>query len=408
MKDKFTKYFKGDTAIWVVVILLSILSMLTVYSATGSLAYKKMGGNTSYYLFRHLGFLVFGFGLVYVIHNVSYKVYFTLSQLLIYLTIPLLAWTLFRGVSLNEAARWVTVPGTGISFQTSDFAKLTLIMYVARLLSAKQENDKERWSTFKSIILWVFLVCGLILPANFSTSAILFTICLVLMFIGRTKLKYIFGLIGIGIVGLTLFIIIALHMPSSGRVGTWKARIEGFMSDDSDSNYQSNSAKTAIVNGGFFGRGPGNSIQRNVLPHPYSDFIYAIIIEEYGLAGGLAILLLYLFFLFRVGIIVRKSERTFPALLVVGLAFSLVFQALINMGVAVNVFPVTGQTLPFVSMGGTSIVFTAVAIGIILNVSRSVQAEGIAEGTIGHATENLSENNVQPELITDENTQNNS
>jgi len=403
MKEKFIKYFKGDTAIWVVVILLAIISMLTVYSATGSLAYKKMGGNTSYYLFRHLGFLIFGFGIIYVIHNVSYKVYFTLSQLLMYLTIPLLGWTLFRGVSLNEAARWVTLPGTGLSFQTSDFAKFSLIMYVARLLSTKQENDKERWSTFKSILIWVFLVCGLILPADFSTSAMLFAICLVLMFIGRTKMKYIFGLVGIGMVALTLFIIVALHMPNSGRVGTWKARIENFASDDSDGNFQANSAKTAIVNGGFFGRGPGNSIQRNVLPHPYSDFIYAIIIEEYGLAGGLVILLLYLFLLFRVGIIVRKSERTFPALLVVGLAFSLVFQALINMGVAVNVFPVTGQTLPFVSMGGTSIVFTAVAIGIILNVSRSVQPEAIDDGI----SEDQLENNVQPELNTDESTENN-
>ncbi len=386
MKEKFIKHFKGDTAIWLIVILLAIFSMLTVYSATGSLAYKKMGGNTTYYLFRHLGFLIFGVGIIYIVHNISYKVYFTLSQLLLYISIPLLAWTLFKGVSLNSAARWITLPGTGLSFQTSDFAKFALIMFVARLLSGKQDSSEERKSVFKSVLIWVFIVCGLILPADFSTAALLFAICLVLMFIGRVRLKYLFGLMGAGIAGIALFILVALNMPNSGRVATWKARIENFAGDDSDGNFQANRSKTAIVNGGLFGKGPGNSIQRNVLPHPYSDFIYAIIIEEYGLVGGLIILLLYLFLLYRVGIIVRKSERTFPALLVVGLAFSLVFQALINMAVAVNLFPVTGQTLPFVSMGGTSIMFTSVAIGIILSVSRSVQVEQV----------------LQPEIISDE------
>lgn len=391
MKERIIKHFKGDTAIWLIIILLAIFSMLAVYSATGSLSYKKMGGNTTYYLFRHLGFLSFGIFIIYVVHNISYKVYFTLSQLLLYISIPLLAWTLFKGVSLNSAARWITLPGTGLSFQTSDFAKFALIMYMARLLSGKQENKSEQKSIFKSILIWVFLVCGLILPADFSTAAMLFAICLVLMFIGRVNLKYLFGLVGIGIAGLSIFILIAWNMPNSGRVGTWKARIESFTGDDSDGNFQSNRAKTAIVNGGLFGRGPGNSIQRNVLPHPYSDFIYAIIVEEYGLVGGFAVLLLYLFLLYRVGAIVRKSERTFPALLVVGLAFSLVFQALINMAVAVNVFPVTGQTLPFVSMGGTSIMFTAVAMGIILSVSRSVMVEKI----------------VEPELENDDSTEDN-
>lgn len=391
MKEKFLKHFKGDTAIWLIVILLAIFSMLTVYSATGSLAYKKMGGNTTYYLFRHLGFLGFGIFIIYVVHNISYKVYYTLSQLLLYLSIPMLAWTLFKGVSLNEAARWLTLPGTGLSFQTSDFAKFALIMYVARLLSGKQEDARDQKSIFQSILIWVFLVCALILPADFSTAAMLFVICLVLMFIGRVNLKYLFGLIGVGIAGLSIFILIMWNMPNSGRVGTWKARIESFVGDDADGNFQANRAKTAIVNGGLFGRGPGNSIQRNVLPHPYSDFIYAIIVEEYGLVGGLTILLLYLFLLYRVGAIVRKSERTFPALLVVGLAFSLVFQALINMAVAVNVFPVTGQTLPFVSMGGTSIMFTSVAVGIILSVSRSVMAE----------------KNIEPELINDDSTEDN-
>lgn len=377
MKEKFVKYFKGDTAIWLIVFILAIFSMLTVYSATGTLAYKKMGGDTSYYLFRHLGFLVFGVGIIFIVHNIPYKFYYSLSQLLLYISVPLLAWTLFKGTSLNEASRWITLPGTGISFQTSDFAKFALIMYVARILSSNQERINDINAAFKPILLWVLVICGLILPANFSTAAMLFAICLVLMFIGRVNLKHLASLIGIGVVAIGIFIAIAWNMPDSGRVGTWKSRIESFVDKDAGDNYQANQSKIAIVNGGLFGKGPGNSMQRNFLPHPYSDFIYAIIIEEYGLIGGFVILLLYLFLLYRVGAIVRKSERTFPAFLIIGLAFSLVFQALINMAVAVNLFPVTGQTLPFVSMGGTSIVFTSGAIGIILSVSRTVQAEKV-------------------------------
>ncbi|MDA3890289.1 MAG: FtsW/RodA/SpoVE family cell cycle protein [Salinivirgaceae bacterium] len=373
MKEKFVKYFKGDTAIWLIIFLLAIFSMLTVYSATGTLAYKKMGGNTSYFLFRHLTFLALGIGITFVVHNISYKVFYSLSQLLVYASVPLLAWTMVRGVSLNEAARWITLPGTGLSFQTSDMAKFALIIYVARILSKNQENIEDPNAAFKPILMWVLIICGLILPANFSTAAMLFAICLVLMFIGRIRIKHLLGVVGVGVVGVVLFVSLALNMSGKGRVSTWKARIENFTSGDSEGNYQSNQSKIAIVNGGLFGRGPGNSIQRNFLPHPYSDFIYAIIVEEYGLIGGFIVLLLYLFLMWRVGAIVRKSQRTFPAFLVIGLAFSLVFQALINMGVAVNVFPVTGQTLPFVSMGGTSIMFTSGALGIILSVSRTVQ-----------------------------------
>ncbi len=375
MKERFLKNFKGDTAIWIIIFLLAIFSMLTVYSATGTLAYRKMGGNTSYFLFKHLAFLVFGIGITYVLHNVSYKIYFTLSQLLLYLSIPLLILTLFKGVSLNDASRWVTLPGTGISFQASDFAKLALIMYIARVLSSNQEKIHEFNSALKPILFWVFVICGLILPANFSTAAMLFAICMILLFIGRIRMKHLLSLMGIGMVAITIFIIIAWNMPNKGRVGTWKARIENYISGDDSGNYQANQSKIAIVSGGLFGKGPGNSTQRNYLPHPYSDFIYAIIVEEYGLLGGIVVLMLYLFLLYRVALIVRKSERTFPAFLVIGLAFSLVFQALINMGVAVNIFPVTGQTLPFVSMGGTSILFTSVAFGIILSVSRTIQPE---------------------------------
>ena len=372
MKEKFTKYFKGDIAIWFIIFLLAIGSMLVVYSATGTLSYK-MGNSTSHYLFRHLTFLLAGIGITFVVHNMSYKIFYSISQVLVYISVPLLAWTLFKGVSLNEAARWITVPGTGLSFQTSDLAKFALIMYVARILSKNQETIDDPKAAFRPILFWVIIIGGLILPADFSTAAMLFVITFVLMFIGRVNLKHLLGVVGVGIAVIAIIGTIAWNVPNLGRLGTIKRRVENFVNEDSGSNYQSDQSKIAIVNGGFFGRGPGNSVQRNFLPHPYSDFIYAIIIEEYGLVGGLFVLLLYLFLMYRVGAIVRRSERTFPAFLVVGLAFSLVFQALINMGVAVNIFPVTGQTLPFVSMGGTSIIFTSGAFGIILSVSRSIE-----------------------------------
>lgn len=374
MKEKFQKYFKGDPTIWIVILILGIFSLLTVYSATGTLAYKKMGGNTFYYLLKHSFFLMGGIGFTWLIHTIHYKYYYTLSQILLILSIPLLLWTLARGASLNEASRWISVPVIGLTFQTSDFAKFALIMYVARLLANKQDEIKDFKKAFWPVLWPVIAVCGLILPANFSTAAIVFATCVILMFIGRISLKYlsIFG--ALGITAIAIFIIVALNMPDSGRVGTWKRRIENYVSGDDKGNFQVNQAKIAIVTGGIIGKGPGNSLQRNFLPHPYSDFIYAIIIEEYGLVGGIIVLMLYIILLVRAGKIVRKCERTFPAFLVIGITISLVFQALINMAVAVNLFPVTGQTLPLVSMGGTSILFTCIGLGIILSVSRIVES----------------------------------
>ncbi len=374
MKEKLSKYFKGDTVIWIVIFILGIFSMLAVYSSTGTLAYRKMGGNTTYYFLRHTSFLIAGLGITYIFHTISYKYYYLLSKLLLYITIPLLIFTLFKGISLNQASRWITLPGIGLSFQTSDLAKFALIIYIARLLSSKQEHIKDFKKAFKPIVLPIIVVCGLILPANFSTAAILFATSLILMFVGRVSLKYLFAIIGIGLVFFGIFVLVVLNSPDHGRVGTWKKRIENYVDKDDDSgNYQINQSKIAIVTGGVFGKGPGHSTQRNFLPHPYSDFIYAIIIEEYGFVGGFFILLLYLILLYRAGVIVKKCERTFPAFLVIGLTFSIVFQAMINMAVAVNIFPVTGQTLPFVSMGGTSIIFTSIAMGIVINVSRKVQ-----------------------------------
>ncbi|REJ85017.1 MAG: cell division protein FtsW [Bacteroidetes bacterium] len=375
------KYFKGDRTIWVIVFLLSILSLLAVYSSTGTLAYKYQSGNTEYYLFKHLVILFFGLVLMYAAHKVKYIYYSRLSAIALIITIPLLLITLLGGTSLNEANRWLTLPVINITFQTSDFAKLALIMFVARMLSKKQDEIKSFKSAFLPIILPILLVCALILPANFSTAGILFISCCFLMFIGRINMKFIMALLGLAIVGFVLFVLVAKAIGKTGRIDTWSARIERFVNSSEEDNYQAEQAKIAIASGGILGKFPGNSIQRNYLPHPYSDFIYAIIIEEYGLIGGIGIIVLYLVLFVRVIRFLHHSPMAFGTLLAVGCAFSLVFQAMINMAVAVNLFPVTGQPLPMLSMGGTSIWFTSISIGIILSVSRQVEREKKEGGT---------------------------
>jgi cell division protein FtsW len=267
MMNRIFEYTKGDRAIWLIVIILSIISILTVYSSTGTLAYKVQGGNTSYYLFKHGMLLMFGFLLMYGAHLIRYTFYSKISVLAVIITVPLLVFTLAMGTNLNEASRWITLPIVNLSFQTSDFAKLALIMYVARLLSRKQDQIKDFKSAFAPIMLPILMVCGLILPANFSTAAVLFTTCLFLMFIGRINMKYIVILVGTGMVFLGIFIGIALLSSNQGRVGTWKKRIENFSSGESDANYQSQQGKIAIATGGILGKGPGNSTQRNFLPH---------------------------------------------------------------------------------------------------------------------------------------------
>ena len=370
------KYFRGDRYIWLIVFFMSLVSVLAVYSSIGTLAYKYQSGNTEYYLFKHLIILIFGIGLMYAAHLVRYTHYTAVAQIGILVAIPLLAFTLLAGTNLNEASRWLTLPVINLTFQTSDLAKLVLIMYVARMLSKKQENIKDFRTAFLPIMIPVLVICGLILPANFSTAAVLFVTCLFLMYIGRINMKYIGLMIGIGVVALAIFVSIKLMSDDQGRVATWKARVENFMSsEDKDGTYQAQQAKIAIASGGVMGKGPGNSTQRNFLPHPYSDFIYAIIVEEYGLVGGVVIVLLYLVLLFRVIRFVRMGPRAFATLLAIGCSFSLVFQAMINMAVAVNLFPVTGQPLPMLSMGGTSIWFTSIAIGIILSISKEVIKE---------------------------------
>lgn len=360
----------GDRVIWAVILILGIISILAVYSSIVTLAYKYREGNTEYFLFKHGFILIVGFGLMYAAHNLQYKYYSRAAQVAIIAAIPLLFFTLISGSNINEASRWLTIPVIDQSFQTSDLAKLALIMYVARVLSKKQEHISSFKEAFLPVILPILFICGLILPANFSTSAILFTTSMILLFIGRIKILHIAGLLSIGLVFLAVFIFIAYNSEDSGRLGTWKNRIENFAGGESSENYQAEQSKIAIASGEIFGKKPGGSTQRNFLPHPYSDFIYAIIVEEYGLIGGVGIVFLYLILLYRGIRIAIKCPKTFGSLLSIGLCISLVFQALINMAVAVNLLPVTGQPLPMVSMGGTSIWFTCIALGIILSVSR--------------------------------------
>jgi len=366
------KYIKGDRVVWLVVLLLAILSVLAVYSSIVTLAYKYQGGDTLYYLFKHGVILVVGFILMIIAHNLNYKYYSRISQIAIVLSIPLLALTLMTGANINDASRWLVIPVINQTFQTSDLAKLALIMYLARILYKKQTDLNDFKSVFMYLMLPVLLVCGFIFPANFSTAAMLFTTSMIIMFIGRVPIKYILSLIGILFGALLLALTIASAKPDLlPRLATWEKRIETFtQGGDNDANYQADQAKIAIATGGVVGKGPGGSTQRNFLPHPYSDFIYAIIIEEYGLIGGLFVIVLYLILFYRGVKIAQRAEKSFGTFLAVGLSFSLVFQAMINMAVAVNLFPVTGQPLPLVSMGGTSIWFTCLAIGIILSVSR--------------------------------------
>jgi cell division protein FtsW len=376
---KFFSNLKGDKVIWVVVIILSIFSVLAVYSSTGTLAYKQRAGNTEYYLIKHTLILFLGFTLMYLSHLVKYTLYSRISQLALFVAIPLLFFTLMTGTNLNEASRWLTLPVININFQTSDFAKLALIIYVARMLSKKQDEIKDFKSAFVPIIVPVVLVCMLILPANLSTAAILFLTAIILMFIGRINLKYIGYMALIGGFAAGVFILILMNSPNKGRLGTWKSRIESFAGGpehkDPDREYQANQSKIAIASGGFFGKFPGNSTQRNFLPHAYSDFIFAIIIEEYGLLGGIFIILLYLILLYRGIRIATKCEKTFGSLLCIGMSFILVFQAFIHFAIITNLFPVTGQPLPLISMGGTSIWFTSIAIGIMLSVSRETEKQ---------------------------------
>jgi len=386
---KFLQNLKGDKVIWAVVLLLSVFSVLAVYSSTGTLAYRNKSGNTEYYLIKHLFILVLGLVLMYIAHQIRYTLYAKFSFIAIFAAVCLLGYTLFFGSNINEANRWLTLPVININFQTSDFAKLALIIYLAKLISKRQEQIKDFKSGFRPIVTPVIIICLLIMPANFSTAAILFATCLILMFVGRVSVKYILYMLGVGVIAGGILILLLMHSPKKGRLGTWSNRIETFFGDKKDQNpdevYQINQSKIAVATGGIFGKFPGNSTQRNMLPQAYSDFIYAIIVEEYGIIGGIVVIFLYMFLLYRGIRIATRCEKTFGVLLGLGISYILVFQAMINMAIVVDIFPVTGQPLPLVSMGGTSIWFTSIGIGIMLSISRAndeAEKQKLEEATI--------------------------
>ena len=371
------KYIKGDRVIWMVILILSVISLLAVYSSSQSLAFRSQNNSTTYYLIKQMIILTLGLFVIILTHNIPYRYFSKLAQILLIISIPLLIITLLSGRDVNSARRWLDVPGTGFTIQPSDFARIALIMFVARILSQRQDRLKNYKEVFLPVILAVIAVCFLIVPANFSTAAILMITSLVLMFIGRVPVKYLL----VFATGMALLFVIFLQIMKvldvEGRRSTWGNRIESFLNDEDESvnNYQVNRAKVAIVNGGLVGKGPGNSVQKEKLPQANSDFIYAIIIEEYGLIGGLIVLALYLWLLFRTSLIVRKSNRTFAAFVSIGLCLMIVFHAMINMAVAVNLVPVTGQPLPFISSGGSSVLFTSIALGAILSVSWGIEID---------------------------------
>ena len=383
--NKILNNTKGDRWIWLIVILLSVISLLSVYSAIGSLAYKK-GVGAETILMKHVAMMVAGLALMYICHRLDYRYYAGISKLLMYITIPLLIYTLLFGSHVNDASRWVAIPGTGLSFQTSDLAKLALITYLARTLSKKQENIKNVKESFVPIMGAVCAVFILIAWANLSTALMLFVVSILLLIMGRISVKQ------IAITCLAGAILLGAVVMLGPRRHVYMARIDTFLHPEKanpDKSFQADHAKIAIATGGLFGRGIGNSNEVNYLPEAYSDEIYAIIIEEYGLVGGFLLIGIYLFLLYRCIKIATKAPKAFGTLLAAGLSFSLTIQAFANMAVAVGLGPVTGVPLPFVSMGGTSILFTSIAFGIILSVSRdNDESQKVVVGEIKIAPEN--------------------
>lgn len=367
-------HIRGDRMIWAIVALLAIFSFLPVYSAASNLAYTGGNGQTFGYFIKHFVHLFLGFSIIYGIHKIPYRYFRGLSMVMFPVVFILLIVTLLQGTTIAgaNASRWIRIPFVGFTFQPSTLAALVLMVYVARYLS----KTFHETITFKSSMLhlWlpVFIVLALILPANFSTAAIIFSMITILVFLGGYPLKYLAAVVGMGIFGLLLFVLVAKAFPEAmpNRVDTWTSRVANFLDNkDTAEDYQIEKAKIAIATGSVYGLGPGKSVQKNFLPQSSSDFIFAIIIEEYGLIGGVFLILLYSLLLFRIVVVAQKADSIFGKLTTIGVGLPIIFQALINMGVAVELFPVTGQTLPLISSGGTSIWVTCLALGIILSVS---------------------------------------
>ncbi len=416
-KENLLKRTRGDKYIWGIVLLLALISILVVYSATGSLAYKMNKGNNEYYLFKQLSFTILGLAVMYFLHRINYTVFLRMATIFYIISIPLLLYTLLFGASINEGSRWIKLPVLNMTIQTSDIAKLALFIYISKLLSKKQDIIKDFKQGFLKIITPVAITCFLIMPANLSTALLTGATSLLIMFIGRASLKHIVLTILVALIPILFIVsvawlthdandhtekkkpVVAEKLKSVGRFGTWVKRVQDYMySSDTEVPYQVQQAKIAIAKGGILvGKGPGNSEQKNFLPQAYNDFIYAIIIEEYGLLGGAFIIFIYLLFLFRSISIFRRCPYAFGAFLALALSFTLVIQAMANMAVNVNLLPVTGVTLPLVSMGGSSFLFTCIAIGIILSVARNVEQLEGKEPKIDE--ENKQASNKQPAVV---------
>lgn len=396
-KEALLKNTRGDKYIWGIVLVLALISVLVVYSATGSLAYKMNKGNNEVYLLKQVSYTVLGLMVMYFLHRFNYTLFSRIATILFFISIPLLLYTLAFGTKINEGSRWIKLPVINLTIQTSDIAKLALFMYISKIMSKKQDVIKDFKKGFLPVVIPVAIICILIMPANLSTALLTGATSLLLMFIGRISLKHIALTILIALIPLAFIIsvawltydktnhsekskpVVAEKLKSVGRFGTWVKRVQDHLfASTAETPYQVQQAKIAIAKGGILlGKGPGNSEQRNFLPQAYNDFIYSIIIEEYGLFGGAVVIFIYLLFLFRCIKIFRKCPYAFGAFLALALSFTLVIQAIANMAVNVNIMPVTGVTLPLISMGGSSFLFTCAAIGIILSVARNVeQLEG--------------------------------
>lgn len=380
LTNRILAELRGDRAIWMVVIILGLFSLLVVYSSTGTIAWRERGGDTTSYLLRQIMFIISGWFLTYITYLTHYRRFSQIAPAFLAICIGLLAMTLLIGVNINGAKRWLEIPIIHFRFQTSDIAKLALVLYVARAIASKQEIIKEFSGAFVPIIMPIVIVCGLIAPADLSTAIILFGVCFTMMFVGRIEIKYLLLLVIAGLAAMGIIIFIGLQFPESGvRVDTWIQRIKDFQGN-SVGEYQTIQAKIAIARGEFFGLGPGNSLQRNYLPSPYSDYIFASICEEYGLFGVFLVIGIYLFLFVRVVGLVTKTAKTFGAMLAMGACLLIVMQALTNMAIAVHLVPVGGITLPLLSMGGTSFWFMSIALGMILSVSKQVEREQMEGG----------------------------
>ncbi len=372
-----TKTFKGDRVIWGLVAIFMVYSLLSVYSSSVGIAFKNYGGNTTYFLRSQFVMLFLGLVIIVVVHYLPYRIYSAMAGLFLIIAVGLLILTLIFGARINEATRWLIIPGTGFRLQTSDIAKVALVLYLARSLAKYQNELTDFMLVTKYFMIPVAVICALIMPENLSTALMIFGISIIIMYIGRVPFKFLLAYIGMAAIGVVLFALVLTVVSKDNRVAVWKNRIEIFFSADADedSNYQSNQAKIAISTGGLFGKAPGRSTQRNMLPQSNSDFIFAIIIEEYGLIlGAIPLVLAYMILLFRAIAITKKCETAFPAFMVLGLTVMIVIQAMLNMLVAVGLFPVTGQTLPMVSWGRTSVLVISFSIGAILSVSRVINA----------------------------------